>query len=278
MLWLQNILPHNQINKIAKKIANCNIRWIKNLLIYVFIRKYNVNLQEAEQSDPFAYKTYNDFFIRNLKLNARNINQDINSIISPCDGYIAQYGAINKNALIQAKTAPLSLKDLLADANDNQCFDNGKFITIYLAPHNYHRVHMPITGTLQKMIYVSGKLFSVNPKIVSKMPNIFTINERVISIFDTEIGKMAIILVGAMIVGNIVTTWHGEVNSQQNKTIQTWDYSNDIKVTLERGKEMGLFQLGSTVIVLFENNSLNFYSNLEINQIIKMGDPLLIKK
>lgn len=272
----QQILPHVQINKLAKKIAHCNIRWIKNLLIYFFIKKYKVNLQEAAESNPFAYKNFNDFFTRELKSNARSINHDLNTIISPCDGYITQYGEINQRALIQTKTYKLPVKDLLAiNLHDNQIFINGKFITIYLAPHNYHRIHMPITATLKKMIYVPGKLFSVNPKIVDQIPNIFTINERVISIFDSEIGRFAIILVGAMIVGNIVTSWHGEVIPDQYKTIQTWDYNNK-NLILKRGNEIGLFKLGSTVIMLFENSFLNFFTNWEINHIVKMGDQIFL--
>ena len=277
MLWLQKLLPHYQINKLAKKLANCYISWIKNLLIYGFMQKYAINLQEAEQSDPFAYKSFNDFFIRKLKSDVRRINFDPKIIVSPCDGYISEYGNISDNNLIQAKEKKLSLKDLLANqinSVNSQIFENGKFITIYLAPHNYHRIHMPITATLKQMIYVPGKLFSVNPIIVKKIPNIFTINERVINIFDSELGKIAIILVGAMVVGSIATQWHGEVISDLPKTIQVWDYQH-LNLTFNRGNEMGLFQLGSTVIVLFENHKLDFCSNFASNQIIKMGEKIL---
>ncbi len=277
MLWLQKLLPHDQINKLAKMLANCHVKWIKNILIYSFIRKYAINLQEAEQSDPFAYKNFNDFFIRKLKHDVRRINPDHKIIVSPCDGYISEYGDINDNALIQAKEKNLSLKDLLANQTNSvnsQIFENGKFLTIYLAPHNYHRIHMPITATLKQMIYVPGKLFSVNPIIVKKMPNIFTINERVINIFDSELGKIAIILVGAMVVGSIATQWHGEVISDKPKTIQVWDYYH-LNLTFNRGNEMGLFQLGSTVIILFENHKLDFCLNFAPNQIIKMGEKIL---
>lgn len=274
MLWLQKLLPHSQINKLAKIIANCHIKWIKNILIYGFIHKYPVNLQEADGSDPFAYKTFNDFFIRKLKSDVRSINYDNKIIVSPCDGYISQYEDITQNALIQAKETKLSLNDLLTNKINSEIFHNGKFMTIYLAPHNYHRIHMPITATLKQMIYVPGKLFSVNPIIVKKMPNIFTINERVINIFDSELGKIAIILVGAMVVGSIATQWHGEVISDKPKTMQVWDYHH-LNLTFNRGNEMGLFQLGSTVIILFENHKLDFCSTFAPNQTIKMGEKIL---
>lgn len=275
MLLIQKLLPHNQINKLAKKIANCSIKWVKNFLIYAFMQKYKVNLQEAEQSDPFAYKTYNHFFTRKLKPDVRKIVHDPEIIISPCDGCVTQYGKLAKNSLLQTKKYQLNLNDLLTNHIDSEFFNNGKFITIYLAPHNYHRVHMPITGSLKQMVYVPGKLFSVNPVIVNKMPNIFTMNERVISIFDSKIGKLAIILVGAMIVGSIFTTWHGEVLPTKLRCMQSWNYNN---IILSRGNEMGLFQLGSTVILIFENHKLDFFSDLYVEKIINMGDRLLYNR
>lgn len=274
MVFLQYLLPHHQINKLARFLANCPIVWVKNFLINCFLKKYSVNLQESIQPNPFLFQTYNDFFTRKLNPTARIIDPNPTSIISPADGEVTQYGDIRNNLLINAKGVDLSLSKLLAcqvEVINPNIFS--KFITIYLAPHNYHRVHMPITATVKQMIYVPGKLFSVNTATVKQIPDVFTKNERVIAIFDTEIGKIAIILVGAMIVGSIVTSWHGQVTPAPSHNITNWNYQ-DNNLTLERGEEMGLFQLGSTVIVLFENNTINFSENITINSSIKMGEKI----
>ena len=281
MVELQYLLPHHQINKLAHFLANCSISWIKNFLISYFLKRYPVDLQEATQPNPFLYKNYNDFFTRQLNKTARIIDPNPHSIVSPADGRITQYGDIKNNLLINTKGVDLSLTSLLANQPatnstiNPQIFSTGKFITIYLAPHNYHRVHMPINATVKQMLYVPGKLFSVNTITVNKIPNVFTQNERVITVFDTDIGKIAIILVGAMIVGSIVINWHGQVTPTKSRNISYWDYKDaDNKLKLERAQEMGLFKLGSTVIVLFENNKINFSENVIINSPIKMGQSI----
>jgi phosphatidylserine decarboxylase len=268
-IFLQYILPHYYINKLAKTLANCKIIFIKNFLINWFIKNYKINMLEAEEIHPLNYKTYNDFFVRKLKDSARNHPEDQLAIISPSDGIITQYGSITNNILLTVKNTNINLNNLLLDQNT---FANGKFINIYLAPHNYHRVHMPCSAVLEKMIYIPGKLFAVNPKTVSCMPDVFTKNERVVAIFDSDFGKIAMVLVGAMIVGSIVTSWHGAVNPV-NKAITTWDYANN-PVKLLKFAEMGLFQLGSTVIVVFANNKINFDPQIKINQEIKVGDQI----
>lgn len=285
MVYLQYLLPHHTINKLAKIFGNCSITWIKNFLISCFLKNYTVNLQESIQPDPFAYKTYNEFFTRQLNSSARIIDPNPNSIVSPADGSITQYGNIENNVLINTKGFNLSLTNLLAQQPKNHTnnevnhniepgiFANGKFITIYLAPHNYHRVHMPITATIKQMIYVPGKLFSVNQLTVNTIPNVFTRNERVINVFDSEFGPIAIVLVGAMIVGSIVTSWHGTVNPTNLRSITSWNYQ-DNHLTLNKAEEMGLFQLGSTVIVLFANNNITFAENITINSLIKMGEKI----
>lgn len=289
MVYLQYLLPHNQINKLASYLGNCSIKCVKNLLISYFLKNYAVDLQECVQPNPFEYQNYNDFFTRKLHKNARILDPNPNSIISPADGYIAQYGNIKNDLLISAKGAELSLESLLANAPissasvqpnieknnkiEHNIFASGKFITIYLAPHNYHRVHMPITASVKQMLYVPGKLFSVNNATISKIPNIYTKNERVIVLFDSDIGKIALVLIGAMVVGSIVTSWHGQVTPAKSRTITSWGYSNN-QLTIERGAEMGLFQLGSTVIVLFENNAINFSNNITIEAPIKMGEKI----
>ena len=281
MIYWQYLLPHYKINKLAKLISNCSIGWVKNLLIHSFLKRYKVNLEEALNSDPYSYKNYNDFFIRKLDPKARIIDLNPNNIISPCDGYITEYGNIEQDLRIKAKEKRLDLSNLLANncsadqglININD-FINGKFINIYLAPHNYHRVHMPINATLKGMKYIPGKLFSVSPKSVNKIPDVYTMNERIISLFESDLGKVIVILIGAMIVGSVVTSWHGEVTPAKNKTIQFWNFE-DKQLTLARAEELGYFQLGSTVIVLFENKNLNFTSNVQYNTSIKMGEKIL---
>lgn len=272
-ILLQYILPHKYINKLAKLLAECEIVWVKNFLISRFMKRYPVNMQEAEQPDPFAYKSYNDFFTRKLHVEARNIEKQDNSILSVADGVIANYGDIKHNILFNVKGAQLSLSELLIDpvtlhANS---FNVGKFIITYLAPHNYHRVHMPVKATLKRMLYIPGTLFSVDIPTTNQIPNVFTRNERVVAIFESDIGKLAVILVGAMIVGSIVTAWHGVVNTDNTKTVTTWDYTTK-NITLEKFQEMGLFKLGSTVIVLFANSKVNFTEQITINKEIQVGN------
>lgn len=272
-ILLQYILPHKYINKLAKLLADCEIVCVKNFLINWFIKRYPVNMQEAEQPDPFAYNNYNDFFTRKIRFETRNVNKDANTILGVADGVIANYGEIKQNILFDVKGSKLILSELLIDhvtLNAN-VFNAGKFITTYLAPHNYHRVHMPVTATLERMLYIPGTLFSVNIPTVNKIPNVFTKNERVVAIFNSSIGKIAIILVGAMIVGSIVTSWHGVVHAGNSNNITTWDYTAKT-ISLEQLQEMGLFKLGSTVIVLFANSNITFAEPININKSVQVGD------
>lgn len=271
----QYILPHYYINKAAKFLAECRIIWVKKFLIHWFIKKYQVNMQEVKQLDYFAYPTFNDFFTRELNATARHPEQGENIIISPADGLITQYGSIKNNILFNVKNASISLANLLVDQEliTASTFSAGKFMVIYLAPHNYHRIHMPCNAVLEKMLYIPGKLFSVNSSSKAFVPDVFIKNERVIAIFNTKFGKIAIILVGALIVGSIVTSWHGQVIPCQSKKITTWVYPQNT-ITLTKFQEMGLFKLGSTVIVLFSNNNINFDENIFVNKAIKVGEKI----
>ncbi len=268
----QYLLPHKIICKIADLCANCKITCIKNYLIRYFLSRYAVNMSEAIQEDPFAYLTYNHFFTRHLKPECRPIDSNNYTIVSPADGNMAQIGAIKKNQILQAKGHNYSVQSLLGgDQNLATQFIDGSFATIYLAPKDYHRVHMPLTGRLKKMIYIPGKLFSVNAHAAENIPNLFARNERVVAIFDTIIGPMAIILVGAMIVGSIETKWFGTVTPPHSKAIKTWEYNADSHIELSKGAEMGLFKLGSTVIILFAAQAAYWDQNISINSDLKMG-------
>lgn len=271
----QYLLPHKIISKIANLCATCKVTCIKNYLISYFLSRYDVNMSEAIQTDPFAYPTYNDFFTRHLKAECRPIDTNDNTIVSPADGNMAQLGMIKQDQILQAKGHSYSVKSLLGgDLNLTAQFIGGSFATIYLAPKDYHRIHMPLTGRLKKMIYVPGKLFSVNEHAAENIPNLFARNERVIAIFDTVAGPMALILVGAMIVGSIETKWFGTVTPPHSKTIKTWEYDKGSAIELSKGAEMGLFKLGSTVIVLFAPQAALWDQNININSDIKMGSKI----
>jgi phosphatidylserine decarboxylase len=259
MIWLQYIVPQRTLSYLMGCLAESKFTWLKNKLISSFISQYKVNMAEAVEENPFAYLSFNDFFIRHIKPNLRPIAQGENTIISPVDGSVTEFGHIENGRLLQAKNHYYGLVDLLGGSQEEaQFFHQGHFATFYLAPHDYHRVHMPIDGRLLKTIYVPGRLFSVNNKTAQYVSNLYTRNERLIIIFDTAAGRMAVILVGAMIVGNIQTTWPTSPSTDP--------------IYLKKGQELGYFKLGSTVLIIFEQNKVNFENKLEKTQLIKMGE------
>jgi phosphatidylserine decarboxylase len=271
----QHLLPHKIISKIAYLCATCKIICIKNYLIRYFLSRYNVNMSEAIQENPLLYPTYNDFFTRKLKPECRPVDSDPNAIVSPADGAIAQIGKISNNEILQAKGHNYTVQSLLGDMESLAApFINGSFATIYLAPKDYHRVHMPLTGKLQKMIYIPGKLFSVNNHAAENIPNVFARNERVVAIFETDIGSMAVILVGAMIVGSIATSWAGTICPPHTRKIKIWDYNDMAPIKINKGDEMGLFKLGSTVIILHAPNAVNWNESLTPATDVKMGSRI----
>jgi len=260
-------VPHKLLAKIALFFADSQITWLKNILIFIFIHSYDIDMQEAIEVNPYAYPSFNSFFTRSLKSSARPLDEA--KLIAPADGTVAQYGKIEDDTLLQAKGFKYNLFELMPDKDIN-C---ANYLTIYLAPYNYHKVHMPITGKLIKMQYIPGSLFSVNFNSTRKIPKIFARNERLICIFETNIGKVSIVMVGAMIVGGIETSWHGRVCPPHTKKIVTWEY--DETIILEKGSELGKFVLGSTVILLSENFALD-YTILQVGQKIKFGEQVAI--
>lgn len=272
-LILQYIVPQHFLSRIMGKLAESKIRWWKNFMILSFVKYFKVDMNEALQTDPRAYACFNDFFTRAINPEFRPIAAENNNIISPADGFICEIGIIKKNKILQAKNHDYDLTAFLGGENDlAEKFYNGSFVTIYLAPKNYHRVHMPCAGTLKSMIFVPGNLFSVSQLTVQNVPNLFAQNERVINLFETQFGPMVVTLVGAMIVGSMETVWAGTVKSKQRNQIQKWEYPND-SIQLAAGDEMGRFKMGSTVIVLFPENKVtwNLFPPL---QEIQMGQML----
>ncbi len=276
-LLLQKLAPHQLLSRCAGYLARIEQPKIKNQFIRWLMQLYHIDLSEALQQDPTAYKSLNDFFLRSLQTDKRPIVQPAKAIASPVDGFVSQYGQITQGELIQAKGKHYSLYELLgANTDVTETFNNGAYMTLYLAPENYHWVHMPFNGKLTGMIYVPGKLFSVNQLTLQQVPKVFARNERVISTFDTECGPMAVILVGAMLVGNIHTVWHGDVNPTHSKKIHRWQYPNPKTASVEvaRGEAMGHFKMGSTVIVLFSENTVKWNSQLQTDQAIKFGEQI----
>jgi phosphatidylserine decarboxylase len=255
------------------QIAESRNQLLKNNFINWFIKKYHVDLTEAEIENANQYINFNDFFTRKLKPGVRTFSQDKKAIISPVDGAIYQFGKIDNDQIIQAKGRKYSANELLAGDNAlTKKFIDGDFITLYLAPKDYHRIHLPLDASLEQMIYVPGKLFSVNPHSARTIPNLFARNERVICIFKTEIGSVAVILVGAMIVASMYLSWHGVVNAKRKNIIQNFNYPE--LINLNRADELGYFKLGSTVILLFQKNKIKWDDMINQNQPIKMGQTI----
>ncbi|WMY95127.1 MAG: archaetidylserine decarboxylase [Arsenophonus sp.] len=267
---LQYLLPQEKLTKLAGWIANKKNTNLTQFMIKIFAKFYKINMAEAQKSDFSAYTTFNEFFTRSLKENMRPIVSGTHQLSLPADGVISQIGSIVEEKILQAKGHSYKLTALLA-GNDIlvKKFMNGLFITIYLSPRDYHRVHMPCDGLLTEMIYVPGALFSVNKTTENNIPNLFARNERLICIFETEFGKMIQILIGATIIGSIETIWHGCINNEREGIIKRWTYpkkNNTGEIFLKKGEEMGIFKLGSTVINLFEPAS-----GIQLNAELKPG-------
>ena len=252
---------------------------VTHFVIKAFAKKYNVDMSEAKKENFSDYESFNQFFIRELKDDARKINENPTALCLPADGRVSQIGHIDDERLLQAKGHFFSLSDLLAgDEELVDTFKNGEFATIYLSPRDYHRVHMPCDATLRKMIYVPGDLFSVNPFLAEHVPNLFARNERVICVFDTAFGPMVQILVGATITASMSTVWAGVINPPRTGEVKVWTYQGDSAIKLTKGQEMGAFQLGSTVINLFPANSVTLAEHLEVDVPVRMGEILATMK
>ena len=276
--WLQYLLPQHLLSRLTGRLADCRISWIKNLLIKSFIKHFNVDMSEALQEDPTAYNSFNDFFTRELKPDAREILTDPAQLVSPADGAISELGELQHGQLMQAKGINYSLTRLLGgDLEKAQPFMGGSFATIYLSPRDYHRVHMPLQGRLLETIYVPGKLFSVNQATADNVSGLFARNERLVCFFETPAGPMALILVGAMIVAGIETVWDGQVAPPPRK-VTLRNFNDPQPVILEKGQEMGRFKLGSTAILVFGPNTLEWREDLKNGSPVRLGEALATLK
>lgn len=273
----QYMMPQLYLTQAAGWLAERKWGAVTHLIIKLFAKKYQVNLAEAEKTEASDYASFNEFFIRPLKEHARPINQDPKALCLPADGRVSESGRIEENQLLQAKGHHFSLETLLAnDFTLADKFKNGDFITTYLSPRDYHRVHMPCDATLRKMIYVPGELFSVNPFLAEHVPNLFARNERIICEFDTAFGPMVQILVGATITASMSTVWAGVINPPRAKEVMVYEYltTGETAVHLKKGQEMGAFRLGSTVINLFPKGAVELETYLKAGEPTKMGERL----
>ena len=269
----QYVTPQLAVSRLAGRLADSeSTPALKNRVIKWFIGRYGVNMSEAAEPDFTAYPTFNAFFTRALKPGARTIDPAPETLTSPVDGAISQIGQISTDRVFQAKGQSFSLTELLGGDDERaEPFREGEFATIYLSPKDYHRIHMPMAATLKEMVYVPGKLFSVNPVTAENVPNLFARNERVACLFDTDAGPMAMVLVGAMIVGSVETTWAGVVAPNSGKVTQ-WQYSGDDAVRFEKGQEMGRFRLGSTVVLVMPKGAVKWQPNQVAEKTVQLGE------
>ncbi|MDX1756473.1 MAG: archaetidylserine decarboxylase [Marinobacter sp.] len=269
----QYVTPQLAVSRLAGKLAdNDRAPALKNQVVNWFIGRYGVDMSEAQESDPSAYPSFNAFFTRQLKPGLRPVDPDPKVLTSPVDGTISQLGQISDGRVFQAKGQSFSLTELLGgDDHRAAPFVDGEFATIYLAPKDYHRIHMPLAGTLREMVYVPGKLFSVNPVTAANVPNLFARNERVVTLFDTDFGPMAMVLVGAMIVGSVETTWAGVVAPGTGLVTTTRYEHMKTPIQFDKGEEMGRFRLGSTVIMLLPKGAAHWNAELDAGKTVRMG-------
>lgn len=275
---LQYLLPKTAITRFAGWCAHSRATWWTHNVIPWFIQRYGVNMDEAANPDPRSYATFNEFFTRPLRAGVRPLAPE--GFVCPVDGAISQFGDIKDDQIYQAKGHRYSTRALVGgSAGLAAQFRGGSFATIYLSPKDYHRIHMPSNARLRRMIYVPGELFSVNPVTAAHVPGLFARNERVVCVFDVPHGvhgetrPFALVLVGATIVGSMATVWHGVVNPPRTRNVREWTY-DDEPCLLQRGEEMGCFLLGSTVVMLWPKNTIDFHPRWAAGRPVRMGEAM----
>lgn len=273
-VWFQYLLPRHLLTALVYHLARVRQRGVKNFLINNFVRLYDVELDEVALRTPVDFEDFNAFFTRELVAGMRPIDKSENSIVAPVDGTVSMAGALQRNSLIQAKGIDYSLDDLFAvDLAAVEPYVDGRFATIYLAPHNYHRVHMPLAGELCAAHYVPGDLFSVNEATVASVDGLFRRNERLVLHFATGIGPVAVILVGALNVGSISTPWSGEIRPRKRGVAENLDLGT-VERHVAKGALLGWFNMGSTVIVLLPAGSADWHGQIESGSTVRMGEPI----
>lgn len=273
-VWFQYLLPRHLLTALVYHLARVRHRGVKNFLINNFVRLYDVELDEVALRTPVDFEDFNAFFTRELVAGMRPIDKSGSSIVAPVDGTVSMAGPLQRNSLIQAKGIDYSLEDLFAvDLAAVEPYIDGRFATIYLAPHNYHRVHMPLAGELYAAHYVPGDLFSVNEATVASVDGLFRRNERLVLHFETDIGPVAVVLVGALNVGSISTPWSGEIRPRKRGVAENLDLGTAER-HVAKGALLGWFNMGSTVIVLLPAGSADWHGQIESGATVRMGEPI----
>lgn len=269
----QYLIPQHLLSRGVHKFTRLKLGKTTQWMIHRFIQTYHIDMEGVENSTIQTYTTFNEFFTRKLKPSARPLAES--GIISPVDGEISQIGRVGNHRLFQAKSHRFQLTDLMGGNIDlADLFRNGLFCTIYLSPRDYHRIHIPMTGQLTDMVYVPGRLFSVNASTTRVVPNLFSRNERVICLFNTEYGPMALVLVGALFVGSIKTVWAGDIAPSRSSSVQHWQYHSENLKIFQRGDEIGQFNMGSTVIVLLDSSRIEWLPEHIKQSKLRMGQML----
>lgn len=270
-VWLQYFLPQHLISRIVHAATRVRARWFKDLLIRGFLGLYEVDMNEAVERDPYSYRSFNEFFTRALERGARPIVAGAADIACPVDGRVSECGRIEGDSILQAKGRRYSLDELLAGQEWARRFAGGSFATIYLAPHDYHRIHMPASGRLIDTVYVPGRLFSVNEATAERVPRLYARNERVLTLFEGAGGSFAVVLVGALNVGSMATVWAGDITPAAHRRIS---HVPAAATVLEKGAELGRFNMGSTVVVLFEPARANWIAELRAGVSVRVGQRI----
>ena len=270
-VWLQHVLPQHGLSRLVLAATRVRTPWFKNALTRGFLRLFAVDMSEAVEVDPLRYGSFNEFFTRSLRDGARPIAAADGTIVSPVDGAVSECGPIDADRLLQAKGRDYTLDELLAGQPWARDFDGGSFATIYLAPFNYHRIHMAVRGTLLDTVYVPGRLFSVNAVTAQLVPRLFARNERVLTRFDTEFGKCALVMVGALNVGSMATVWAGDITPAARRRVTRIPGPT---LTLDKGAELGRFNMGSTVVLLFQAGRVRWHPLLRAGSIVQLGQAI----
>jgi phosphatidylserine decarboxylase len=273
---LQHLLPQHGISRLVLKATRSRAPAFKNALIRLFVRGFRPEMADAVLTEPTAYASFNEFFTRALRDGTRPVDADPAAIVSPVDGTVSEAGTLAADRLLQAKGHEYSLRALLAGREGwTRSFAGGAFATIYLAPYNYHRIHMPLAGELRESLYVPGRLFSVNRTTARLVPGLFSRNERVICGFDSAGMPWALILVGAFNVGSMATVWHGDVTPRRHREVTVLPVTELLApVTLDKAAEMGRFNMGSTVILLFPPGAVEWQPTLAAGRVLRVGERI----
>jgi phosphatidylserine decarboxylase len=274
-VYVQSVIPAILLGRIVYRISRSRRPWLKNLLIRGFAWAYDVDFAEASAPTPGDYESFNAFFTRSLRPGARTFTKDADHIASPADGTVQQCGDLDGESLLQVKGVSYSLSALLGESRAWTEFNDGAFITVYLAPHNYHRIHMPCAGGLRRMVYLPGARWSVNARTVAVIPGLFALNERLVFHFDAPFGPFAIVMVGALNVGSMSTAWNGEVLPTANRVRREWEFTNqNNQVSLGSGEYLAHFNLGSTVVMVFPRGVTRWRDDLAAGVSLKVGEPI----